>query len=201
MISSSSLVSNGAVLVLDASVVINLNATARAVDIIRGLPHQFVVTNNAIAELAAGRNSGHDDARKLQALIDSGLVTAQEVGDEGIHIYESLVEGSTVGTLDDGEAATIAYAAEVGAVAVIDERKARKICKLCFPQLAVLSTVDLLLHGSLELSLGSQGQSDAIFDALRVGRMRVIPERLEMVVGIIGVERASVCQSLPRNYR
>jgi hypothetical protein len=54
MTSSGFLLNPGAGLVADASVIINLNATARAADIIDAIPHPFLVTENAFSELEAG---------------------------------------------------------------------------------------------------------------------------------------------------
>ena len=71
--SSSSFLSNPrASLIADASVVINLNATARAADIIKALPNPFVVTENACAELEAGVRNGHRDYGQLLELIRCG---------------------------------------------------------------------------------------------------------------------------------
>ena len=85
-------------MVVDASVVINLNATGYAPEIIRAFPNQVVVTDSAIAELASGVRNGHGDAQKLQELIDSGVVQAVTVGETCIHIYESLIDGNALST-------------------------------------------------------------------------------------------------------
>ena len=103
------------ILVADASVIINLNATGRARDIIQAQPGSLVVTENAFAELSAGAKKGHDDHVQLQALIDIGAVRIVTLGEAGASIYAALVEGSALRTLDDGEAATIGYAHETGA--------------------------------------------------------------------------------------
>ena len=47
-------------------------------------------------------------------------------------------------TLDDGEAATLASALELGGTAVIDERKALRICSSRFAGLITASSLDLL---------------------------------------------------------
>lgn len=189
------------VLVADASVVINLNATGRAQDIITALPIRYAVTENARAELAGGARNGHDDARKLQTLLDGGFVDLVRLGDSGNSIYESLVEGSALRTLDDGEAATIGYAYEIGGVAMIDERKARSLCTDRFPELQVVSTVDLLLHEIVAGALGRQGQIDAIINALQVARMRVPLDQVNRVVALIGDQSATSCRSLPKAAR
>ena len=201
MTSSSFPISSRTIFVADASVVINLNATGRALDIIRAQPGSLAVTESVFSELARGTRNGHSDAEKLQALIDCGAVRLAQLGDAGNDIYASLVEGSAVHTLDDGEAATIGHAYEIGGVALIDERKARNNCTTDFPGLAVASTVDLLTHETVGGVLGQQGQIDAIVSALRIARMRVPSHQVSMVIELIGAETAATCSSLPKAIR
>jgi predicted nucleic acid-binding protein len=184
-------------LVADASVLINLNATAEAQEIIAALPGTFVVTESAFAELADGARNGHDDARQLHELVEKRV----SLGAEGNALYASLIAGTTLQTLDDGEAATIAYAHEVQGIALIDERKARRICTQSFPDLSIASTIELLLHERIAFSLGEQRQTDAIFKALSLARMRVLPEYENEVARLIGEARAAICTSLPRRSR
>ena len=201
MSSSSFPISRRTVIVADASVVINLNATGCALDIIRAQPGSVVVTENAFAELAAGTHKGHNDHEQLQALINAEAVRIVQLGEAGNRVYASLVEGSALRTLDDGEAATIGYAHETGGVAMIDERKARTICAEEFPDLTVASTIDLLTHELIQSALGAQGQINAIVNALRIARMRVPPHQIEMTVKLIGDEAAVICNSLPKAVR
>jgi predicted nucleic acid-binding protein len=198
---SSFLTDSETVIVADASVIINLNATGQAPGIIRAIPNPFLVTDNAFAELAGGLRNGHSDAEKLQALIEHGLVRCVSLGDNGTPIYESLIEGSALRTLDDGEAATIGYAYEAGGVAMIDERKALKLCAESFPELAVACTAELLVHEAIEHALGRQKQIEAVFAALRDARMRVPPAQISKIVSLIGDERATKCNSLPKAAR
>lgn len=187
--------------VVDASVVINLNATGRARDIIRAVPNPFATTGNVIAELAKGERNGHSDGAKLWALIEQGHVGLITAGTTGNGTYESLIEGAAEQTLDDGEATTIACAVNSGSLAMIDERKARTICARRFPKLLVASTVELLLHEAVEAALGKQGQIEVIIAALRCARMRVPPSHIEKVVALIGEECAASCDSLPKAAR
>jgi predicted nucleic acid-binding protein len=201
MSSSNFLTDPCVVLVADASVVINLNATGRAREIITALPNRWAVTANALAELVAGVRNGHDDARSLQALIDDGIVDLVRLGDTGSSVYETLVDGSALRTLDDGEAATIGHAHEVGGIALIDERKATNLCADRFPELLVVSTIQLLLHKAVVGALGQQGHVEAVIGALQKARMRVPPDQISRVVAIIGEESASSCMSLPKAAR
>ncbi|MGB3539109.1 MAG: hypothetical protein WBA42_13190 [Mesorhizobium sp.] len=201
MISSNFLTDPHTVLVADASVVINLNATANARAIIGALPNGIVVTENACLELEAGAKNGHDDARQLRELIDIGLVRRAQLGAAAAPVYETLIDGSAFRTLDDGEAATIALAVEAGGVALIDERKARSLCATTFPGLNLSCTAELLMHGIVAAALGAQGQIDALVSALTLARMRVPSEHLAQVKALIGTDCAAMCTSLPKAVR
>jgi predicted nucleic acid-binding protein len=200
--SSSSFLSNPrASLIADASVVINLNATARAADIIKAVPNPFMVTENACVELEAGIRNGHRDYTVLLELIDAGHVRRVHLGKAAMSVYESLIDGSAVRTLDDGEAATIACAQEISGIALIDERKARTLCAGCFPGLAVVCSAELLMHDAVAIALGAREQADALANAISGARMRVPQEHLARVRTMIGPERAALCASLPRAIR
>jgi hypothetical protein len=115
--------------------------------------------------------------------------------------FEELVVGPAVSTLDDGEAATIAYAVSNGCTAILDERKAVRICSERFPKLPIACTVDIMIHPTVERRLGATGLADALFRALQDARMRVPPGHLELVVAMIGQDRARICPSLPKRVR
>lgn len=187
-----------ATLVADSSVVININATGRAADILTAIGHRVVVVDGVMQELEDGRRNGHDDAQTLQDLIRSGLVHTVSLGLVGQGIYRGLIEGSTIDTLDDGEAATIACAIERTSIALIDERKALGLCARKFPTLPIVPTAGLLLCAAVRRALGPAAQADALFAALQNARMRVPPPYLTQVVDLIGEQRALRCASLPR---
>lgn len=201
MNSSSFPLSPDIALIADASVVINLNATDRAADIIKALGGPFFVTENASSELANGSTKGYRDYDRLLELVDAGFVRTLTLQSAGLRVYESLIEGSTAATLDDGEAATIACACEISGIALIDERKARAICRTSFPKLPVLCTAELLIHDLVADGLGGGGQVDALVKALTVARMRVPPELVVSVTHLIDPEWASKCPSLPKSAR
>ncbi|MEW5704419.1 MAG: hypothetical protein AB1781_07545 [Pseudomonadota bacterium] len=188
-------------LVIDASVVINLNATGRAHEIIRAFPNPFLVTENAAAELANGARNGHTDSEALQDLVRQRVLQTVALDPTDLVVYETLIEGHAAQTLDDGEAATIAFAVGANAMTILDERKARNICATRFQGLTVFSTADLLTHDLLQKVLGKSGQIDAIVAALQGARMRVPPDRIDKVVNLIGKDAAANCHSLPSAAR
>ena len=185
----------------DASTVINLNATGCAREVIQAIPNKVVVLDAVASELHEGRRRGRRDADLLAELVAARVVEVVELDDSsGIH-FERLVVGAAAMTLDDGEAATIAYAYRHHAVAIIDERKATRLCAEMFPSLRVGSTVDILAHPSVEERMGKRMLAEAVFNALQNGRMRVFPRNVEWVVNLIGQERAAGCASLPNSVR
>jgi predicted nucleic acid-binding protein len=188
-------------LVVDTSVVINLNATGRASDILQALPCCVFVTDIVASELEEGRPFGRKDAELLARLVDDHHIKIVSMGDVGARVFGELVIGHATDTLDDGEAATIAYAVEHNIVPVIDERKANRICAQRFGQLHPASTMDLFAEPIMEAAVGREHLGDAVFQALQQARMRVLPHHVELVIRLIGSNRAILCSSLPRTAR
>lgn len=189
--------SDGELLVIDTSIVINLNATGCADEILRTLPHRVVVMDVVADELEGGRPKGRRDAERLAELVKAGLIAIATLDEPGLLHFEGLVAGAGPETLDDGEAATIAYALATHARAFIDERKAIRLCATRYPQMNLGCTVDLLAHQAVQSALGASRQADAVHCALRDARMRVMPQHMDWVVALIGDSRASECPCLP----
>jgi predicted nucleic acid-binding protein len=188
-------------LVADTSAIINLNATGCARTIISTSRNPIVVSDVVAGELAIGCKRDRRDLEELRALVREGLIEIVSLGPDDLQIFEKLVIGPAHLTLDDGEAATIAYAQARTGIAVIDERKATRMCREGFPGLKVLSTVDLLSRPEIEAELGRVAVGDAIYKALRDGRMSVPPHHVDWVVELVGRERANRCPSLPATAR
>jgi len=188
-------------LVVDASAIINLNATQLGFEVLTAIPAPFHVTEQVVTELENGRKWGHDDADFLQSLISQRLVSVTPLGGKAAQIYDSLVFGEAIDSLDDGEAATIACAIEQQGVALIDESKAKRICSAQHPGLTLISTVELLLTPRVEASLGKESQKLAVANALQRARMRVPHRCVPFVIDLIGPDQAVLCRSLPWSVR
>jgi predicted nucleic acid-binding protein len=185
----------------DTSTIINLNATGCASAILRAVPNRFIITDVVLDELREDGQSKRNDAQLAAKLIEQGLITVVEISSLTGSDFEHLVAGTSAATLDDGEAATIAYASEKSLTALIDEKKATKICKVQYPKLLVGSTGDLLALKTVEARLGRASLADAAYEALTGARMRVLPQHLDWIVELIGPERVGQCESLPKRVR
>ncbi len=169
--------------------------------IIRALPHPLLVVDVVLLELEHGRSKGRLDAELFRRLIDQGVVELVSLSTQAEVQFEHLVVGPAEATLDDGEAATIAVAIEANGIAIIDERKATRICAEQYPELLLQTTADILALPSVGAQLGETVLGDAIFNALQRGRMRIAENRLDWVISRIGEPRARQCESLPRRVR
>lgn len=199
--SLSSLTDAQALLVADASTIISVNATDCAKRVIKALPNRVAVVDVVSGELEEGRQRKRQDAELLKKLVDAGHVEIVQLDAKGEEYFEQLVVGAAQMTLDDGEAATIAYAVATNGIALIDEKKANRICGQRFPELRLACTVDIFMHTDVQNELGKDALADAVFNALCNGRMRVLPEHVAWVLGLIGVDRARLCTSLPGPVR
>lgn len=188
-------------LVLDASVVINLNATGCAAQILNALPNRIVVTELVADELDAGRAKGRTDADQLALLVSSSQIERVALSSIAEGHFLDLVAGPGISTLDDGEAATVAWAVAHGGIPIIDEKKGIAICRTKFANMMVGSTIDVFLHNRVRDELGDTQLAQALYLALSIARMRVPDDRLTWVVGIIGQSRAATCNSLPERAR
>ncbi len=195
--SLTSLTDPDALLVADASAIINLNATGCAAEILRVLPNPLAVTDVIPAELETGRRRGRRDADFLQELVTAGLVSVVTFNDAAAGHFERLVVGPAAMTLDDGEAATIAYAVANGSVPIIDERKAKRICSEYYPSLPQACSTDLFAHDDVLSTLGRPRLALAVINALQIARMRVLPHHRKWVLDLIGPDQAALCNSLP----
>lgn len=188
-------------LVADASVWINLIAGGRAPDILRALVRPMIIPSIAFGELERGRDKGRSAAEGVVALIDAGHVTVVGLPPAADDVYLSLVAGRADQTLDDGEAATLALALELGATALIDERKAIGIAAIRFPGLNIATTTDLLLSERIRSILTPVDLSDVLFATLTKARMRVPDHLLDEVCACLGSAKTRHCLSLPARVR
>ncbi|KZB56383.1 hypothetical protein [Thalassospira xiamenensis] len=195
---SSSLTNDETPLVLDTSVLINLHACSYGERILSALPHGLVVPQVVANELEHETSKTNGEQGFLKDLVIAGKVEIATMNDAEYALYARLITGTP--SLDDGEAATIAIATARGFCAVIDERKGRaKFSELCSEAVAGWS-LDLMLHPHVRRSLGSTTSVDAVYMALRDGRMRIAEEHCDHVVSLIGSYRAVDCTCLP-GYR
>lgn len=195
MTCSSSLANDLTPLVLDTSVVINLHACSLGEQILTLIPNTIAVPDNVIRELSHETSRTNGEHQFLEGLLARGKVQPVSLDDAGWKIFEKLITGSP--SLGDGEAATIAIATASAHMPVIDDGKGRKRIMALIGEERAAWSLDLLIHPDVEKGLENNGYIEAIYLALRDGRMRIDENRCDAIVELIGVERALQCPSIP----
>jgi predicted nucleic acid-binding protein len=195
---SSCLTNQDSILVLDASVIINLLATDHASAILQALPTPIVVTDNVIREIELGAVNGRPESKQLLELIHNQILKSEVLSGIALEHFFDLVSGSTAASLGDGEAATLALAHSNGFTAVIDEKKATTISSERFETLHLITTVDILAYEPVRISLGDEALSVATLQALKNARMQVRENQFDWIQGVIGCENVGLCPSLRR---
>ena len=191
----------GTVLVADTSFWINLAATEYPAEILHALAAPVILADAALEDLKRGQARGRQSVEVVEALLAAGHTRVEALPPSALPAFAGLVAGEAADTLDDGEAATLALAHAIGGIAIIDEKKGRRLSAARFPALPLTYTVELLLSSTVGGFLGQPRLNEAIFAALNVARMRVPAEMLAAVIGLIGPERAKLCPSLPLRSR
>ena len=189
------------VLIADASVIINLVASGFAKQLLSAIPNRLCVVDEIVAELERGKSNGHKDAFELQELVSSNLVEIVSLTDKCWGVFEELVCGSAATTLDDGEAATLAYCVVNHTVPVIDERKANRICREKYSSLIPACSTDIFMQATTQPSINDSLISTALFNAIQHGRMRVMPPHMDWVIEKIGEDMVRHCSSLSKYAR
>lgn len=195
---SSCLTNQDSILVLDASVIINLLATDHASAILQALPTPIVVTDNVIREIELGAVNGRPESKQLLELIHNQILKSEVLSGIALEHFFDLVSGSTAASLGDGEAATLALTHSNGFTAVIDEKKATTISSERFETLRLITTVDILAYEPVRISLGDEALSVATLQALKNARMQVRENQFDWIQGVIGCENVGLCPSLRR---
>ena len=113
-------------LLLDACVVINLAATDHLPHIAQAAEVTFTLVRQAAAEVGYLRDL--TDGELTLTPIDLGFYDGATLEITGLTPAEYPLYVDLARTVDDGEAATIAVAAERGIPLATDDRKARRVC-------------------------------------------------------------------------
>jgi hypothetical protein len=184
------------VLVIDASVAINLLGTGRPADLLRVLNQRVLIDEMALKEVTIdpfNKLPGHE---AIEALVRSSLIFPVRLSALAFEVFLELTGANPPDDLGDGEAATIAQSFDIGAVPVIDERKATRVSLSLRPKHPILHTIDILACSAVTTALSRQELGDAIYAVLFHARMRVPRPCRDWVCAVVGPERAKGCPSL-----
>lgn len=194
----SSLESSTCALALDTSVLIKIHKSSYGAEILRCIPNKKYITPIVREEMIRSIYQKDDAEKFIDQMISDSIIILSMLDNDELMIYEELISGNS--SLDDGEASTIAASIYRNASPVIDERKGRNRAIEILPERPPYWSLDLLFHSDVIEGLGSDRATEAVYLALKEGRMRIHPDHCDSVVHTIGIDRAIKCHSLP-NYK
>lgn len=185
-------------LVLDASALINLLGTGTAGEILAHLARPVLVEDVALAELTRHPLPDRDHKAEVATLLEAGLLTKDSMSQQALDIFHDLTSNDIAGGLDDGEAATIAFAvSDFGnAIPVIDEKKANRIFVERWATRTATDSVTVISQRTVIDGLQHDGYVDAIYSALFHARMRTPKTVRPWLENLLGSEHAAACPSL-----
>jgi len=178
-------------------VLINLHASSFGEQVLTAIPNKIVIPDIVVRELNHETSYANGENGFIKRLILQNVVRIVELDNAAYQIFDMLIQSP--GSLDDGEAATIAVAASRGFIPVIDERKGRARATSLMDGRAPAWSLDLLVHPSVQVALPNGGHIEAVHLALREGRMRIDEGHCGSVAEMIGLDRAINCTSLPNH--
>lgn len=183
-------------LILDASVILNLLGTGRPKLLLESLNYKVFAPPGVLKEIQREPLPNFDRDADLAALLDINLISVVEITVEIELLAIELAGAPSPDDLDDGEAYAIASAVLMGGAVAIDESKGRRILAQRWPKLAQMFTIDLIEEVVVRRQLPSVQYADIVFNALRNSRMRVPKNKRVDIISLIGKERAKLCPSL-----
>lgn len=166
------------IIVADASVIIYLNKTGFAKEILGNMKCHCIVPEIVSMELQKGRKKGNKDFDYLRKMEEMGILEIRGLGDSGASIFHELNNKATNPILTGGEAAVIGLAEELSGTALIDEKRGRKVCQKYYPNLSLGSTTEILLSPVVSKTLGPSKQANVLHHAIQVSRLSV-PDELK----------------------
>ncbi|HMR76972.1 MAG TPA: hypothetical protein PKD61_17755 [Polyangiaceae bacterium] len=185
--------------VLDASVLINLIATADPSAVLGALGSPVVVGETA-REVRRNPRTGAISTTLLEPFLAEPL-TQVELTDNDADRFVELVSAAPPNDLDDGEAATLAYGTHRRHAIALDERKAWRIVSERFDEVQRFTTVGLYRH-LLEHRLFDRAFiGSCVYDSCRFARMRVAAREVDWVLALLDPRQVADCPGLRRHHR
>jgi predicted nucleic acid-binding protein len=182
-------------------VAINVVGSSLSELILQSIPNRFLITDVALEELRSGRQNGWKHGDLTEALVSRKFLEVVSLDSKAEELFESLVIGHTSDTLEDGEAATLAYSSSCDAIALTDDRKAVRIADERSAAILVGHSVDLFAHDALKNLISREALADAVYNVFLQSRMRVFPRHEQWVFDLLGPTRCADCCSLPPSLR
>jgi predicted nucleic acid-binding protein len=156
------------IIVIDACCLLNLLATRREVELAAALGASLVVTPQAQGETCflCGPPEPDDEEQlptrvpvELSPLLRSGRLRVHDFGEEVAEAFELCAN-----FLRDADASSVALAATLKVALASDDGKVQKVARRLYPELPVISTLQLVREGVERLGVVGEGLRELLCD-------------------------------------
>jgi predicted nucleic acid-binding protein len=162
--------------VLDTCCILNFCASGHLIEILKSIPAQVVVTevvkSRELLTLKRVEENSEISAITFEGAIGQGLISIEDFRSEA---EENAFINYASELKDDGESATFAIAANRNWAVATDDQKATSFFKREFPQIQLLSSLDILKNYADEAQL-APAELEALLRGVRT-RGRYVPNR------------------------
>jgi predicted nucleic acid-binding protein len=165
-------------LVLDASVAINMLATVRGAEVLGSLGWSCVIEDRAAGEVTRHPRKVQHPKGPLGEFLEARVLEVVHLEATDYDQFVQLVGAPNHDGLDDGEAASLAWATRHGGALAVDEAKARRIANRDFAGLELLSSLGLFKIWAKARSVSAPDLRSALQEARGIGRMRILHDEM-----------------------
>lgn len=164
------------ILVLDASPTFNILGSGSPELILAALSGLCVIEERTLQEVQRNPFDNSAAAPVIEKLIARGHLKAMRMGSTAYEQYLELVAADSTNALGHGESAALAYANEIEAIVVLDDRKARRIGKIRYPGCEQCTSIELFRRASKAGAISRRQTAELLRLAISNARMHVWPE-------------------------
>ncbi len=173
------------IVILDASVLINLLGSGKPVAVLEGLGEKCLIEQRTLKEVRRHPIPGFDHSDALSSLFASGTLDEVRMTETEYDTYLTFVSGPLGTRLDDGESAALAISGR-GSSIILDERKARRRANEGGAAAPVASTLQLMLTSGYRQDWGIRNIRDLVASARQHSRMGVPKEDIALLEELFG---------------
>jgi predicted nucleic acid-binding protein len=175
-------------LVLDASALINLLGCCAATEVFGTLNLPCLVEEKVFGEISRHPVPGLCHVKELQALEDSGFIQRVRMDGQEYAKFLSLIQAPLGQRLDAGESATLVVAERRALSVVIDENKGRSYVRSQMPQVAMVSTLRLLISATVRLGRDVPCLQGLVTSARQNAKMGVPKDERQLLADVLAHE-------------
>lgn len=159
-------------------------------EVLSALARPIFIEDTVCGEFKRHPRDGSSSKGVIKTLAISGKLTVVKMSNVEFETFLRLVGCQPPDDLGDGEAATLACADGKGG-AVIDDKKAMRIAARDFAGMPIYCSLDLFCSEAVNQCLGRSAVSDAVYEAMKLARMRVPHHWRDWIRDLVGGERAN----------